>query len=240
MHFGAPPCPSCGERHGVLPRAGDLYRCDACGALFRRSGSGEPEHVLGDLLQRPDLLAAPILGWTIYKPELLRLDRAHEELIIKAPGGPSLLDILRSAGTYADLDLSVTYRLLRGDPAAKGLGFGFGLRWFTKDGVNGYLIECRMNGRLAVLRYDKGKSESLVNYVEHNTLKVGVGARNRLRVLIDGPLLRVYLNGQLASDLRDDTYRQGVLRVFISPADAEDAEIAISDLELREPRPRWI
>jgi hypothetical protein len=240
MHFGAPPCPSCGARHGVSPRAGDLHRCDACGALFRSSGSGEPEHALGDLLQRPDLLTTPILGWTIAKPELLRVDKSHGELILNAPSGPNLIDLIRSAGTFADVDLSVSYRLVRGDPAGKGLGFGVGVRWFNKEGVNGYLIECRMNGRLAALRYDKGKSEPLVNYVEHNALKVGVGATNRLRVLADGPLLRIYLNGVLASDLRDDTYRQGALRAFVSPADGGAVDIAISDLQLREPRARWI
>lgn len=239
--FDARGCPSCGERRDVRLVGGDVHRCERCGASFRRSSSGGPEHAVGDLLVGTDLGDRRLVGWSVSKPEVVRFDSVEHELVARVPGSPNSAEILRSSGYFADLDVGVTFRFIDADVTDKWSGIGLSLRWRNDGrGTCDYLFEVRASGRYAVFRFREGKSESLVPLIEHAALRVGVGERNRLRVVADGPSLRVFLNGVLASSVRDEVWTQGRIRLVVTPPDASTVEVGFAELEIREPRARWL
>jgi hypothetical protein len=49
-----------------------------------------------------------------------------------------------------------------------------------------------------------------------------------------GDRVRVYINGVLATSLRDDRYSLGLVRVVVSPGNDSGIEAAFSALQLRE------
>jgi predicted membrane-bound spermidine synthase len=61
-----------------------------------------------------------------------------------------------------------------------------------------------------------------------------MGQPNRLRVVMHGDQIRVYLNGVLTTSLRDRRFSAGLVRLVISPGTRSSGEVASSDLQLRE------
>jgi hypothetical protein len=53
-------------------------------------------------------------------------------------------------------------------------------------------------------------------------------------VIFDGDRMRVYLNGTLATSLKDNRYKMGKLIVVVEPNGGTNLGIAFSNLQVRE------
>ena len=78
------------------------------------------------------------------------------------------------------------------------------------------------------------KWNTLVDWTSHASLRKGRDVTNRLRVIMDGEKMRVYLNGVLATFLKDNRYKMGKLHVVAEPNGETNLGVAYSDLQVRE------
>jgi hypothetical protein len=74
----------------------------------------------------------------------------------------------------------------------------------------------------------------LMGWTTHTALRSGLNESNRLRVICDGDRLRMYLNGVLATSIRDERFEEGRLYVSFPPSKESHVVVAVSDLQLRE------
>jgi hypothetical protein len=74
----------------------------------------------------------------------------------------------------------------------------------------------------------------IVAWTDHPSLRARLGEVNRLRVIMRGDLIRVYINGLLATSIHDARFRSGTIRLIVSPSSREPLTVAFSDLQLRD------
>jgi hypothetical protein len=145
--------------------------------------------------------------------------------------GRSIWVVLRSTGSYDDVDVSVTVRHLVGGASA-----GMELR-ASKTGS--YAATLVADGRLLVTHYEGQKTELKAHALLPGSrprpeARVGMGVSNELRFVARDDKLRVYLNGKLASSLHEPSLRAGLVKLVVNPRGGP-ACVAFSDVVVREP-----
>lgn len=107
----------------------------------------------------------------------------------------------------------------------------------TNDGGYGVYISPIGSYNIGYFMLDtKGdfKWNNLMDWTYHASLRKGINTTNRLRVIFDGERMRVYLNGVLATSLKDNRYKMGKLHVVVEPNGETNLGIAFSDFQVRE------
>lgn len=229
-------CPNCGA---ALPeksiKASDLVACEFCGTTFRVSKTLTPEPDMGDLMLGADFSNKTMPGWEIVNEELLTFHKGNPaELRGKYKPNFNSYYVLKTSGFVDDFDASVNMKFTDGDENV--IRAGFYLR-FTPEG--GYAVLVSAIGSYTIGYYIKGKNgelvwEDLMAWANHTALKSGMNQTNRLRVICDGEKLRIYLNGTLATSLKDERFKRGKLYVAVVPTEKSNLDIIFSDLQLRE------
>lgn len=220
-------CTYCGTQIHAAPGARSAT-CSHCGA----PATGPTASVL--LVARFDELHPP--GWEACTGPKhgLSLDPGPppELCVAFAPdAGNSLWVVLRSAGSYDDVDVSVTVRHLVGGASA-----GIEVR---ASQLGSYAATLVTDGRLFVTYYEGYKGQSKAHALlpgsrPHPEARVGLGVANELRFVARDDELRVYLNGKLASSLHEPSLRSGLIKLVVNPRGGP-ACVAFSDVLVREP-----
>jgi hypothetical protein len=228
-------CPNCGAALSEQAVKIEFTVCDFCGTTFRMSKTLTPEPGMGDLLLGADFGNDTLPGW-----ELIR-----DGDITFHKGSPSELRgfykprinsyyVLKSSGFLDDFDASITIKFTNGDE--KLITAGFYPR-MTNDGGCGVYISPVGSYNIGYFMLDTNgdfKWNNLMDWTYHASLRKGINATNRLRVICDGERMRVYLNGVLATSLKDNRYKMGKLHVIVEPNGETNLGIAFSDLQVRE------
>lgn len=224
-------CPNCGA---AIPRdaaPNTLITCDYCGTTFRVPASLFPEPEIGDLLLGSDFSKEEQIGWRVLNRELLTFKPGSPpELQVKHPKSDLIHPLLRTPGPFDDFDVSITVRFLEG--SWEHISAGFEIRSADEGD---YIVRVSAQGTFQV-GWHKGTDwgGALVSWSTHPVLRSGVGDANRLRVIMRGERMRVYLNGVLAASLRDTRFSVGLIRLVVSPSNKSALKAAFSDLQLRE------
>ncbi len=229
-------CPNCGAAL-PLPLSGeDLITCQYCNTSFHAPKTLTPEPGLGDLILGADFSRKPIVGWSFPSEDKVRLaPNQPPELHAKFPASDTLYYALNSAGYFDDLDASVSFRFQSGNE--KFIRAGLILRYQKGVGSYGALVSAQ--GTYMIGYYEKGPQDDLVwkiilDWTTHSALRAGFNQVNRLRVIVSGDHLRFYLNGVLATSLRDQRYTLGEVLLAAEPGAQMDVEVSFFDLQLRE------
>jgi hypothetical protein len=228
-------CPNCGASLPASAVKADFAVCEFCGTTFRMSETATPEPGMGDLLLGADFGSNTLPGWEVL----------HEGEITFHRGDPSELRgfykpninsyyVLKSSGFLDDFDASITIKFTEGDENLITAGF---YPRFSSDG--GYAVYISPLGSYNIGYFTKDtngnfKWNNLVDWTSHASLRKGKDVTNRLRVIMDGEKMRVYLNGVLATSLKDDRYKMGKLHVVAEPNGETNLGVAYSDLQVRE------
>lgn len=229
-------CPNCGAS---LPeksiKASDLVACEFCGTTFRISKTLTPEPDMGDLMLGADFSNKTMPGWEIVNEELLTFHKGNPAEL-RGQYKPNLNSyyVLKTSGFVDDFDASVNLKFTEGNTDI--IRAGFYCR-FTLEG--GYAILVSAIGSYTIGYYVKDKNgelkwEDLMTWANHTALRSGMNQTNRLRVICDGDKLRIYLNGTLATSLKDTRFKRGKLYLAVVPSEKSNLEITFSDLQLRE------
>lgn len=226
-------CPNCGA---ALPEAGSpgaVLACRYCGTSFRLPASLTPEPEMGDLLLGADFCDPQVPGWVVFNRENLSfVPGPPPELWARFPPSDRIHPVLRSPGPLDDFDVSVTMRFLEGEREYVSAGLE------VRSGEAGdYVVRLSAQGTFQVGWHEKTEwGGALIPWTEHPALRRQRGEANRLRLVLRGEQVRLYLNGVLAASLRDGRYRDGLIRLVVSPGVKSAMLAAFSDLQLREAR----
>ena len=225
-------CERCGAAVQFLNER--LVACPYCGQVYNLSEVEAPS--LGELLLAADFRDPDVPGWWLYQRESLRVGEG---------GRPWLFGdfrkfekarwIIESHGSFDNVDASVTITFLEVEDVTKHCRLGLALRW-TEEGRYGANIAPEGNYSAGAYdnRADAGKRwRMFVNCASHPALRAGVGVANRLRVVAHDDRLRVYINGALASSVRDAKFTNGTVGIVLENS-GSDVKFALSELELRE------
>jgi hypothetical protein len=204
-----------------------MVTCSFCGTVFQVSVAGE-ESQDGRLILNADFATPHAPGWSVHNADKLTFKPG--ELWAAFPASDRIHPVLSTPGHYDDLDMAVTVRFLEG--SYKHIYAGLELRF--NDGGD-YSFHVSAQGTYRVAWHDKREwGGALVDWTAHPAMSQEMGARHRLRVVLRGDRMRVFLNGGLATSLRDTRFTAGSARVVISPTEKGKAVVAYSGVELRE------
>lgn len=187
---------------------------------------------MGDLLLGADFRDPQVPGWVVVSPDKMEFrPGAVGEAWVNYPASDLIHPVLRTPGPFDDVDVSVTIRYVEG--AYEYISSGLELR----SGDDGdYVVRISAQGTFSVGWHNKTEwGGNLVKWNEHTALRKKMGEPNRLRVVMRGEQMRVYLNGMLATSLRDSRYAAGFVRLVVTPSKHQAITVAYSDLQLREP-----
>ncbi len=220
-----------------MPASGEqLITCQYCNTSFRVPKTLTPEPDLGDVLLAADFSQKPIVGWNFPNEDKVRLIPSHPpELHAKCPTADTLYYVLNSTGYFDDLDAGVSFKFQSGNE--KFIRAGLILRYQKGVGSYGALVSAQ--GTYMVGYYEKGARDDLVwkivlDWTSHSALRSGYNQANRLRPIVKGDHLRIYLNGALATSLHDQRYALGEVLLAVEPGQKSDVEVSFFDLQLRE------
>lgn len=225
-------CANCGGAIAGEHIAGNIVSCRFCGTSFRVPTSMTPEPEMGDLILGADFRDETVPGWIISNPDKIEFksDPGPELWATFAPDD-MIFPVVRTSGPFDDFDIGVTIRFIKGkyDYVSAGLELRYG-------DEGDYVFRISAQGTYQVgWHQEKEWGGTLLDWTSHPALKTEAGGANRLRVVLRGNQIRVYLNGVLATSLRDDRFSSGLIRMVISPArKGPKTVVAYSDLQMRE------
>jgi hypothetical protein len=229
-------CPNCGASLPAAALKADLAVCEFCGTTFRMSRTLTPEPDMGDLLLGADFGSSTLPGWELVRDGEISFHKGNpSELRGFYQPRINSYYVLISSGFLDDFDASITVKFTEGDE--KLITAGFYPR-MTNDG--GYAVYISPLGEYNIGYFTKEptsvdlKWNTLVDWTSHASLRKGRDVTNRLRVIMDGEKMRVYLNGVLATSLKDNRFKMGKLHVVAEPNGETNLGVAYSDLQVRE------
>ncbi|HEX2696385.1 MAG TPA: hypothetical protein VHM28_01670, partial [Anaerolineales bacterium] len=221
-----------------LPAGGsDLITCEYCNTTFRVPKTLTPEPSIGDLILGADFSRKPIPGWGFINEDSSSLVQTKPpELRAKLAASDMLYYVLNSSGYFDNVDASVSFRFDAGD--VEYIRAGLVLRY--QKGVGSYGVLISAQNTYMVGYYEKTAAgdgsvdwKTILDWTRHTALRGGLKQTNRLRVIVDGNRLRVYLNGVVATSLRDNHFELGEVLLAAEPGSKAGIEVAFSDLQLR-------
>ena len=229
-------CPNCGAALSAAALKNDLATCEFCGTTFRMSRTVTPEPDMGDLLLGADFADSTLPGWEIIRDGEISFHKGNPPELrgLYKPRINSYY-VLISSGFLDDFDASVTIKFTEGDEKLITAGF---FPRMTHNG--GYAVYISPLGQYNIGYFTKEttsadlKWNTLVDWTSHASLRKGKDVTNRLRVIMHGEKMRVYLNGVLATSLKDSRYKMGKLHVVAEPNGETNLGVAYSDLQVRE------
>jgi hypothetical protein len=231
-------CPNCGASVLFTSPNNDIAICEYCHSSFRVASSFTPQPDLGDLLLGADFSQLPPAGWQLLNEQATSRGvhpQGIPELVGRFDASEQVHYVLQSSGIFDDFDVSVNIHCIDGE--LKYSRGGLVVRYNSTLG--GYIIFVSVQSTYMIGWYER-KDEKLVwggeliDWTTHHALRSGFGVTNRLRVLMRGNQMRLYLNGVLACSLRDDRHHSGQIRLGIEPSKHGPITFGFSDLQLRE------
>jgi hypothetical protein len=213
-----------------------VVTCQYCNITFRVPRTQTPEPDMGNLILGADFRQAPIAGWSFPNEDNVRVSNGvRPELRFKYPAVSGLWFALNSSGYFDNVDASVSITFYEGN--ADYIDAGLVLRY--RKAVGAYFVLISPLGTYTVAYYEKGQGERLdwktiMGWTKHDALHKGLNQVNRLRFLANGDHLRVYLNGVLATSIRDNRYDEGEVLLAAEGTDKSIVDVGFSDLQLRE------
>lgn len=231
-------CPNCGAALPASAIHAEVVTCQYCNVTFRIPRTLTPEPDMGNLILGADFRQQPVLGWNFPNPDNVQcLNSTPPELRFKFPAKRGVWYALNTSGFFDNLDASVSIRFYEGD--VNLIDAGLALRY--RKALGSYCVFITPLGSYIIGAYEKGADDSLewksiLNWTKHSALRPGLNQTNRLRVIVNGDRLRVYLNGVLATSLRDTRYTEGEVLLAGEGTENSAFDIGYSELQLREAR----
>jgi len=231
-------CPNCGASLPYPAVASDLVTCQYCNTTFRVPKTSTPQPDMGDLILGADFSKKPVAGWGFPNEDKISLIQSNPpELRAKFNPSDTFFYVLNTTGYFDDIDASVSFMFSDGN--VEYIRAGLILRYQKNVGSYGFIVSAQ--GTYMVGYYEKGSGEGLewkviLDWTKHAALRSGLNQSNRLRVVAEGDRLRVYLNGVLATSLRDNRYESGEVILAVEPSNKSSVDVSFYDLQLRDVR----
>ncbi len=109
----------------------------------------------------------------------------------------------------------------------------------SRNPNRGYLVGLTCDGKVSLRRWDatvgaRGEMVNLIPWTAKSAVKSGANQTNRLGLMAIGDRLIIYVNGELAGEVRDDTFTKGYFGVFVGARDTEKFTIKVDQVRYWE------
>jgi len=109
--------------------------------------------------------------------------------------------------------------------------YGLMLRSSSTDkGFVGYLFGLSCNGRYSLRIWNGEAYRTLVGWTQSDRIIQGARATNRIGIWAEGSHLRLYANGNLLTEITDDTYSTGLFGVFVGSANTSNFTVEAPEI----------
>jgi hypothetical protein len=106
----------------------------------------------------------------------------------------------------------------------------FGIRFRQSAPDEHLMFSLSASGYYRLLRVSNKTYTSLVPWTRHQSIKLGPGATNRLRVVADGPKITGYINGEQVLTFNDDKQQSGQLTLGLVTFDTGGLVVRFDNL----------
>lgn len=186
--------------------------------------SNDPRRALGD----PDWSDTFRTGenWYLYEDDYARFTVDNHQLSMVAlqtgPRNSWMLSYPTPDNYYIEMT-AVT------SPCAGKDRYGFILR---TDVVSGYWFMFSCDGMYTVVAWDgaNDKATKLADWTPSEYIQAGGEKANRLGVRVEGTDFKLYANGNLVEEIRDDTYKEGSFGVIIGAQKTQGFTVQVSEV----------
>lgn len=102
---------------------------------------------------------------------------------------------------------------------------------FDADSANGYYFLVGADGSYSIRRGRQGEVEGLVKWATHDAINRG-SRINRVRAVCIEDYLALYVNGTFITEVRDDTYRDGVVGFAVATESGSQIDVTFDNLTI--------
>lgn len=106
----------------------------------------------------------------------------------------------------------------------------WGLFFRAPDYTQGYLYGLSCDGRYALWAWNGVQEVYLVDWTDSPHILKGADQVNRIGVKADGNRLSLYANGQLLTEIRDDSYASGRFGLFVAAAETPGYSVKVEKI----------
>jgi hypothetical protein len=121
-----------------------------------------------------------------------------------------------------------------GDQCSGKDSYGLIVRSRDDDGDSvydsGYVAVISCDGMYRLYRMDNGTFVSLINWTASSEINAGKNQTNRVSILVQGTLIRVYANGSRLAQVSDGAHESGKWGLTIRTADTSNFSVSVSDV----------
>jgi hypothetical protein len=103
----------------------------------------------------------------------------------------------------------------------------WGLFFRAPDYTRGYLFGISCDGRYALWIWNGAQEIYLIDWMESEHILKGEGQVNRIGVDADGNRISLYANGNLLTEIRDDSYSSGRFGLFVGAAETPGYSVTV-------------
>jgi hypothetical protein len=164
-------------------------------------------------------------NWPLYEDEHARFEIGEDDLIMTAFNPDYWNSWMLTSPSIANFYLEMEAKI----GSCSGLD-AYGLMARTKltdDGAVGYLFGVSCDGRYSLRIWDASEFTKLVNWTVDADLAYGSDQTQRIGLWADGDALKLYVNGNLVTQVNDSTYASGRFGVFVSSAITAGVEVHV-------------
>jgi hypothetical protein len=187
-------------------------------------GSNDPRSALGD----PDWSDTFRTGenWYLYEDDYARFTVENHQLSMVAlrtgPRNSWMLSYPTPDNYYIEMTATTS-------PCAGKDRYGFILR---TDVTSGYWFMFSCDGMYTVVAWDGANEEAvkLVDWTPSGYIQPGGEKTNRLGVSVKGAEFKLYANGNLLDEVKDDTYEEGSFGVIIGAQKTQGFTVQVSEV----------
>ena len=193
-------------------------------------GLVDPKTYLGDSDWEDNMTA--VGNWSLITDEYLSATYDQETLMIKAL---TTSQGWRIASTDALVDAYVEAKIKVDECSGAD---AYGLIFRVPENVDyrqGYVFTVTCDGKYALRKWDgltgaKGEMVDLQGYTESSLIKDGGNQTNRLGVMFVDDRILLYINGEKAGEVTDDSFSKGYFGVYIDGDKSDDLTINVDDV----------
>ncbi len=171
-------------------------------------------------------------SWLLEGDDIGRTSIINEQMVIQVNNPQTVQYTALSAPVFDNFVLEVDGRLATGDPTST-----YGVMFRMQSPEAFYRFEISGNGLYIVERHDPGGhwERMLPDWQESDAIAQGLNARNRLKVVANGPTIQYYVNETLLGEFTDTTYTRGNIGLDAGTFGKIGLEVAFDNLIVTQP-----
>jgi hypothetical protein len=165
--------------------------------------------------------------WFLLDTDGSKFEVVDNEMVMEAFSAGGLDEWGLSVRPDAD-DFYIELRVRTGDICAGLDRYGVLIR--AEDPDHSYVYGFSCDGKYRLYEWDGGEFTALAGWKSSSHIKSGPNQTNRMGIMAEGDIIRLYANGKLITTVEDDTFEEGRFGLFIGSAETDNFKVYIEEV----------